>query len=420
MARSFTREVLIERLGARGDGVAQTSQGPVFVPYTAPGDRVGIRLGKPVDQGFAGELLELHAPGPDRIDPPCPHFHDCGGCALQHLDSAFQARWKQGVVETALSRRSLDAGIVQPIRSVAPGDRRRAEFVARRVGAGVIIGFNRRQSSKIVDLQSCLVLAPPLVALLPGLRALFTRLLGSGATLEAHATLSDTGIDLLLSGLEPDLEAREALGAFAEAADLARISLRHPDGAEVVTMRRSPVVHFAGVPVALPQGAFLQASPVAEGLLREAVLQAVGASTGPIADLFSGLGTFALPLSAAGPVFAADGEAAPVQALQQAAGRAGKPVRAELRDLVRRPLTARELDRFATVVFDPPRAGAREQALEIAQSKVPLVVGVSCAPTTFARDARILVDGGYRLERVVPVDQFVHTPHVELVGVFRR
>lgn len=420
MARSFTREVEIERLGARGDGVAQTSQGPVFVPYTAPGDRVGIRLGKPVDQGFAGELLELHVPGPDRVDPPCPHFHDCGGCALQHLDLAFQARWKQGVVETALSRRNLEAGAVQPIQSVAPGDRRRAEFVARRVGTGVILGFNRRGSSKIVDLQSCLVLAPPLVALLPGLRALFTGLLASGATLEAHATLSDTGIDLLLSGLTPDLEAREALGAFAEAADLARISLRHPDGAEIVTMRRAPVVHFAGVPVALPQGAFLQASPVAESLLRDAVLQAVGGSTGPIADLFCGLGTFALPLSAAGPVFAADGEAAPVQALQQAAGRAGKPVRAEVRDLVRRPLPAKELDRFATVVFDPPRTGAREQAQEIAQSKVPLVVGVSCSPATFARDARILVDGGYRLEQVIPVDQFVHTPHVELVGVFRR
>jgi len=419
LARSFTREVEIDRLGARGDGVAQTPQGPVFVPYTAPGDRVGIRLGKPVDQGFAGELLELHTAGPDRIEPACLHFHDCGGCSLQHLSPAFQARWKQGVVETALGRRDLDASLVQQIRSIAPGDRRRAEFVARRVGAGIVLGFNRRQSSKIVDLKSCLVLAPPLVALLADLRKLLAGVVQPGATAEVHATLTDTGIDVLLSGIVPDLDAREALAAFAEGADLARLSLRHADGMETVAQRRVPVVHFAETPVVLPQGAFLQASPAAERLMRDAVLAAVGAA-GPVADLFCGLGTFALPLSVRMPVFAADGEAASVSALQQAASRAGLPLRSEVRDLARRPLSAKELDRFAAIVFDPPRAGAREQAIEIARSKVPLVVGVSCAPGTFARDARILTDGGYRLESVLPVDQFVHTPHVELVAVFRR
>ncbi len=419
MARSFTREVEIDRLGARGDGVAQTPQGPVFVPYTAPGDRVGIRLGKPVDQGFAGEMLELHTAGPDRIEPACMHFHDCGGCALQHLTPAFQAAWKQGVVETALGRRDLDASLVRQIRAVAPGDRRRAEFVARKVGAGIVLGFNRRQSSKIVDLKTCLVLAPPLVALLPGLRKLLAGLIQSGATAEAHATLTDTGVDVLLSGIAPDLEGRETLASFAEEADLARLSLKHDGGSETVVQRRVPVVHFADIPVVLPQGAFLQASPAAESLMREAVLAAVGAA-GPVADLFCGLGTFALPLSARMPVFAADGEAASVATLQQAAGRAGLPLRSEVRDLARRPLSAKELDRFAAIVFDPPRAGAREQAIEIARSKVPLVVGVSCAPGTFARDARVLADGGYRLESVLPVDQFVHTPHVELVAVFRR
>ncbi len=416
MARSFTREVEIERLGARGDGVARTAQGPVFVPYTAPGDRVGIRLGKPVDQGFAAELLELLAPGPDRVDPACPHFHDCGGCALQHLDPGFQASWKKGVVEAALARRDLDPQVVSPVRGVPAGDRRRAEFVARRVGGGVVAGFNRRGSSKIVDLGACLVLAPPLVTLLPGLRALLGTLLAAGATAEAHATLSDTGIDLLLSGIAPDLEGREALAGFAETADLARLSLRTSEGPEVLVVRRPPVVRFGGVPVLLPQGAFLQASPAAETLMREAVAAAVGPAA-PVADLFCGLGTFALPMKAA---YAADGEAASVQALRQAASRAGLSMQTEVRDLARRPLMARELDRFAAVVFDPPRAGAREQAAEIARSGVPVVVGVSCAPATFARDARILVDGGYRLESVMPVDQFVHTPHVELVGLFRR
>jgi 23S rRNA (uracil1939-C5)-methyltransferase len=420
LARSFTREVEIARLGGRGDGVAETPKGPVFVPFTAPGDRVGVRLLKTSDQGTAAEMLELHAAGPDRVEPGCRHFHDCGGCALQHLSAAFQAQWKQDQVRDALQRRGLDPAVVAPIETVTPGDRRRAEFVLRKVGQGVIAGFNRRQSAKIVNLDMCLILDPALFALLPRLREALAPLLATGAGIDAHATLTATGIDLVLRGLEPDLAGRERLAAFAAEAGLARLSLRRGDDEiEAVVVRNTPVVVFDGVKVGLPAGGFLQASPAAEALLRDAVL---GAATGAgrIADLYAGCGTFALPLSTLAPVVAVEGDVGQADALRRAAQMAGRRLTVETRDLVRRPLAGAELDPFDTVVLDPPRAGARDQAIALAGSRARRVVMVSCAPGTFARDARILVDGGYRLTRVLPVDQFVFTPHVELVGVFER
>lgn len=420
MARSFTQEVEITRLGGHGDGVAETPKGLVFVPYTAPGDRVGVRLLKQVDQGVAAELLELHTAGPDRVEPACTHFHDCGGCALQHLSGPFQARWKQDQVRDALRRRGLDPEVVRPTATVAPGDRRRAEFVLRKVGAKVLAGFNRRLSPKIVDLDMCLVLDPRLVALLPPLRDTFAGLLKPGAGLDVQATLTDTGIDMVLRGFEPDLAARERLAAFAADAGLARLSLRRRDGeVEALLVRGTPQVAFGGVAVALPPGAFLQASPAAEQVLRDAVLEGVGAA-GRVADLYAGCGTFALPLSATAQVTAVEGEAAQADALRKAAQLAGRRLTVETRDLVRRPLQGPELDRFDAVVLDPPRAGAREQAVALAVSKVPRLVMVSCMAGTFARDAHILVDGGYELAEVHPVDQFVFTPHIELVGVFVR
>lgn len=420
MARSFTQEVEITRLGGHGDGLAETPKGLVFVPYTAPGDRVGVRLLKQVDQGVAAELLDLHRAGPDRVEPPCTHFHDCGGCALQHLSGTFQAAWKQDQVRDALRRRGLDPDVVRPTAAVAPGDRRRAEFVLRRVGAGVLAGFNRRLSPKIVDLAMCLVLDPKLVALLPPLRDSFAGLLKPGAGLDVQATLTDTGIDMLLRGFEPDLAARERLAAFAADAGLARLSLRRRDGeVEALLVCGTPQVTFGGVAVTLPPGGFLQASPAAERLLRDAVLEGIG-DAARVADLYAGCGTFALPLSDKATVTAVEGDAALAEALRKAAQLAGRRVTVETRDLVRRPLQGPELDGFDAVVLDPPRAGAREQAVALAASKVPRLVMVSCMPGTFARDARILADAGYRLVEVRVVDQFVFTPHIELVGTFVR
>ena len=421
MRRSML-EIEIAALGGRGDGVADTAAGRVYVPYTVPGDRVGVRLGPAVGDGRAGELVELLAAGVARVDPPCPHFHDCGGCAMQHVANGFYAGWKCEVVKSALARHGLGGVAVAPLARVAPGDRRRADFVARRVGDKILLGFNRRASHKIVDIDRCLVLDPRLVALLTPLRELLGAFLAQGAGLDVKATMTDGGVDLLFEGAAvPTLAQRETLAAFVRDQGLARLSLRDRanEFLDVIAIPRPARVRFGEAAVDLPAGSFLQASPAAEAILAGAVAEAVRGA-GRIADLYAGCGTFSLPLSAQAEVLAVENDAALAAALQAAANRAGRRLRVERRDLERRPLAAKELDSFGAVVFDPPRAGAKAQAAALAESKVPVVVAVSCAPPSFARDARLLVDGGYRLDRVLPVDQFVWSAHVELVGVFQR
>ncbi len=413
----------IERLGAQGDGIMESPAGRCYVPYTVPGDRVMVRLGRPKGDGIAAQLREVLEPGPDRVEPPCPHFHACGGCALQHLADPAYAAWKRDLVVRALARHGLGEVEVAPLVRTAPGSRRRADFVARRVGAAVLLGFHEAESRRIVDLQTCLVLAPELVALMAPLRAALAPLLRPGQSLDARATLTESGIDLaLVSELPADAATRAGLADFAAAADLARLALLRPDGeGEDVVVRRTPLLRFGDVPVTPPAGGFVQASAAAEAALVAEVLAGVGEAR-RVADLYAGCGTFSFPLAARAKVHAVEGDRAALAALQAAAiaaGLAGR-VNAERRDLARSPLAAAELDRFDAVVFDPPRAGAREQAAELARSKVPAVVGVSCSPASFARDAALLAAGGYRLMRLAPVDQFLWTPHVELVGTFRR
>lgn len=422
MARSRQIEVAITRLGGGGDGVAETGAGLLFVPYTMPGDRVQVEIGQRVEGGRRGRLVALLAAGPDRIEPPCPHFHACGGCSLQQAAPAAYGAWKRQRVIDALARRGLDGAVVAPLRTIAPGERRRADLVARRLGARLVLGFHERLSHRIVDLDTCLVLDPRLVALLPGLRALMAEVLAPGAGADIKASVSEGGIDLVIDGMPaPDLARRERLAAFAVERDLARLTLRDAASGflDPIARRRPALVRFGGIAVEPPPGGFLQASPAAEAILLARVREAVG-SARKIADLFAGCGTFALPLSEQAEVLAVESDGAALAALNAAAHGAGRRVTALARDLVRRPLTASELEGVEALVFDPPRAGAREQAAELARSALPVVVGVSCEPKSFARDARLLVDGGYRLESVVPVDQFLWSPHVELVGVFRR
>ncbi len=431
-------EGVIERIGDQGDGVMTTAQGRFYVPFTVPGDHVRVRVGKAKGAGHAANLREVIAPGPDRVEPPCPHFHDCGGCALQQLAPAAYAAWKRESVVAALarqglndkgSRQGLDPSVVAPLVATPPGTRRRAEFVALRIGAGVLVGFHQAGSRRVVDLAACLVLHPRLVALIGPLREVLLPLLTPGASVDAKATLTGDGVDLVISGpLDAGGPARMRLAEFAEAQDLARLSLAVRSGApgDILVERRRPAIAFAGIPVVLPPGAFVQASPEAEAVLvREtlAALSATVAKQGRIADLYSGLGTFALPLAQAGAMVRAfDADAPALAALRAAANGAGLAPRlgVETRDLDRQPLQGAELDRYDAVLFDPPRAGAPEQAKEIARSRIPLAVGLSCDAASFARDARHLTEGGFRLERVVPVDQFLWSPQVELVGVFRR
>lgn len=375
-----------------------------------PGDRVRAAIGQPRGEGFAARLLEVVRAAPSRAEPKCRHFGACGGCAFQHLDAEAYAAAKRALVVEALARHGLAEAAVEPLRLLPPGTRRRARFAVR----SGRVGFQARGSHDIVALEECPVLAPAIVALLPRLRSLR----GSSGY---SATLADTGIDLVVERkAPPDLDELEALAALAEEADLARISWRY-EGEPVPAAQRRPVrIILHGVAVELPPDAFLQATPEAETALSELVLAGLGEAR-RVADLFAGVGTFTFALASRARVHAVEGAAAAVAALRAAANRAGlAQVSAELRDLEARPLGPEALAGYDAVVFDPPRAGAKAQAEALARSTVPRVIAVSCNPATFARDAAALVAGGYRLERAVPVDQFVWSPHVELVAVFNR
>lgn len=415
----------IERIGARGDGIARRDGRPVYVPFTAPGDRVRVRLGNAIGEGRAARLVQLLAPGA-RIAPVCRHFGACGGCALQHLAASAYVEAKESQVAAALSRQGLAAAVIAPLLRLAPGTRRRARFALehpRTAAATPLVGFHARASHCIVDMEECAVLHPALVALARALRPLIPRLWHRGGTGAATATLSDTGVDLLLDlAAPPELGALEHLAGFAEAQDLARLAWRAPGMEDPVpaAIRRPPRVVFSGVAVDLPADAFLQASAAAEAALTAEVLAGIGAAR-RVADLYAGLGTFSFALAIRAAVHAAEGSRETAAALAAAASRAGlQRLTVERRDLEARPLSAEELARFDAVVLDPPRAGAKAQSAALARSVVPRLVAVSCNPATFARDARLLVEGGYRLVRVQPIDQFVWSPHVELVAQFAR
>lgn len=419
-------ELAITAIGARGDGLAEAAGERVFVPLAVPGDRVRARLGPATAEGRRAEVVAWLVRGEGRSEPACGHFGRCGGCALQHFAGPAYLEWKRGQVAAALARAGCETGgAALEVAATPPGGRRRAGFTVRRRGGAVLAGFSERLSHRLVDVEECPVLAPELLALLPALRRHLAGVLPDGGSAEAAATLLEGGVDLLLTGPPRlDLPARFALADLAEAADLGRLSWQPDAGTppEPVAARRPLRACFgAGVPaVEPPPGGFLQASREGEAALIAAVLAGVGAGPGAVADLFAGCGTFSLPLAAVGwRVHGVDGSAPALAALAQAA-RGVLGLTTELRDLGRRPLEPRELAGFSAAVFDPPRAGAAAQAAALAASAVPAVVAVSCNPATFARDARLLVGGGYRLVAALAVDQFLWSAHVELVAAFKR
>lgn len=409
--------VTIDYLGGLGDGVAESPSGRLHVPFTAPGDRVRVAPGA---KGKA-QLIEILDPAPERVTPPCSHFGRCGGCALQHLSHDFIADWKRQRVVEALARAELEDVPVDRTVTIAPGTRRRATLAATRVGKRVLLGFAERGSHRLVDLTECPVMRPELVAAVGLLRGQLTTLLAPDESADFALTLGETGIDCIMIRARPlTLADREALAAFAETADLARISWRPSltKPAEPVAARRTPTIRIGERAVALSAGTFLQPSAEGQAALIELVVGALKGTTRPIADLFCGLGTFALPASGLAPVRAFDSDAAGIAAL--GAATRGMRLKAEHRDLFREPLTVRELTDFGAAILDPPRAGAEAQARTLADSGVDTIVYVSCNPTSFARDGALLAAGGYDLEQVTPIDQFQWSPHTELVGIFRR
>jgi len=413
-------ELSVDRIGAAGDGVARWRGEPVFLPFAAPGDHVRVRLGSRRGGGLEGHVVELLDSGPGRVPPPCRHFGRCGGCALQHLDPDLYREVKLLRLLNALERAGIDPGVVEPLRMVPPVRRRTRLGLARPRDPRqpVRVGFRKRFSHDLVDLRECLVLEPVLFALVGELRRL-PDLLPPGGMAEATLSCTDSGVDLLIEASQPPaLGALEALARLGDDCDLARIVWRSTEGEIPVVERRPVRVLLSGIAVPFPPGAFLQASDAAESILVEEVLAGVGPGR-PVLDLFAGLGAFAFALAGGGPVHAVEGDERSAAALARAATDA-PGVTVERRDLARDPLPPEALARFAAAVFDPPRAGAARQAAVLAAAPLDTIVAVSCNPATFARDAARLLAGGFRLERVAPIDQFVWSPHLELVSVFRR
>lgn len=397
----MSEEEVVLRIAGNGEGVTESGR---RVALGAPGDRLQAD----------GSLV----PGPLRATPPCRHFPACGGCQLQHLGDDAYAEFLAGKVLGALATQGLAPAELRVAHISPPKSRRRAALSAARNGNQLLLGFNAEASHRIVDMRECHILRPELFALVGPLRVLLTLLMPRKGAATARMTLSDQGPDVLLEKVRGEgLEAAEALTAFAEKHRIARLALDDGFGPQTRWEPEPVTITLGSVPVPLPINAFLQATAEGEAELVRAVREAIGGAT-VVADLFAGLGTFALSLK--GRVYAAEGGRDAALALKAASNRVQLPVAVELRDLFRNPLDDKELGRFEAVVLDPPRAGAKEQAALLARSSIARIAYVSCNPATFARDARFLVDGGYILDWVQPVGQFRWSTHVELVAAFRR
>ncbi len=407
----------ILRLGARGEGVAA---GPVYLPDALPGERVLAEV-----EGERGRVAEIVRPSADRVAPICPYYGRCGGCAIQSLAPVAYAAWKRDLLVTALSMARVDLEVGPLVPAHGAGRRRVTVHARAATGVNVLVdrppavGFMQARTHDILDIAACPILAPGLDGALPAARALAMILRSTGKPLDILVTATPAGLDVDLRGCGPlDEAVTRRVTAAAQSLGLARLSNHGTTLLEV----RPPVLHIGRAAVHLPPGSFLQPTEAGEAALATAVADGVGEAR-RVLDLFCGIGTFALRLAERATVHAVDLGPEPLQALRRAAGGVAerlRPVTTDVRDLVRRPLPPSDLQGFDAVVFDPPRAGAQAQAEQLAASSIPTVVAVSCNPATFARDAAILIRGGYRAGRVTPIDQFLYSPHLEVVAVFRR
>ena len=394
---------LIERIAARGDGVTGDGR---HVAGGVPGDRLAAD----------GALI----PGPNRAEPVCRHFGKCGGCQLQHVGEGALADFVRDRVAGALAIQQVAPGGILPALLSPPQSRRRASLSALKIGRQVALGFNAAQSNQIVDMRQCPLLRPELFALIAPVRELLDTVAPQRRPVKVKLQMLDQDAELLLEGVRADgLDAAMALQDFAGANRLARLAIDQGDGLETVWQPDPPTVRFGDIVVEVPPFAFLQATDAGQAALVDAVTRAIGDASA-VADLFAGVGTFALSVQAGRKVYAAEGARDAIAALTGAANRARALVATEHRDLFRRPLIPAELNRFGAVILDPPRAGAEEQVKQIAASAVPAIAYVSCNPASFARDAKTLVAGGYTLDWVQPVGQFRWSTHVELAARFSR
>ncbi|MEQ1755478.1 MAG: hypothetical protein ABL973_15250 [Micropepsaceae bacterium] len=405
------KTVQILRVGHKGDGEAADG---TFVPYTLDGEDVAIE-----QDADGSNVIRILKPSPHRVEPSCRHFGVCGGCALQHMEATAYREWKRQQVIIALEQRGLTGVNVEPTVAIAPGTRRRASMSARRTSDGIVLGFHERGSHFIADMEMCPVLHPDLLKIVPRLRGALAEELPDRGSSEIMLTLTDTGIDAFfgIPGLKLDRDQRTRFAMLADRLRIVRLTIN----GELILQSAPPAMSWGSASVEIPAGVFLQATREAEATML-AHLKEDLAKARKVADLFSGCGAFTLPLASSHAVSAFDSDADAVGALAQAlrATQGLKPTSAERRDLFRRPLLKHELDAFDGVVIDPPRAGARSQVEQLAASQVRTIASVSCNPATFARDARILMDGGYQLKTVRPIDQFLWSAHIELTALFER
>lgn len=414
----------IIKIGAQGDGLATHHSTPVYVAKTAPGDMVNFALGKPRAEGFSAVLQKIIKPSQHRVDPPCPYFAKCGGCALQHVNEKFYRQWKTNKLLHALIREDIEPEAVGEPVFLHHATRRRTTMAAHKAGKRIGMGYFEARSHNIVNAELCLILEPELDAKMQALRRFLPQLLPEDEIADITLQHIDGAFDMVLTGRYQhrgkfSFGQDEAMGEIAEQLDIARISFRLKDfqPPEIILARKSVLKKFGAVTVAVPPASFLQASQAGEDTLAALVMEHTKDSR-KILDLFSGCGTFAGNLLERDVrVIAIDGDKDAVNALAAAKHRKLTALR---RDLFKNPVPPGELDAFDTVILDPPRAGAREQAEQLAQSQVKKIISVSCNPGTFARDAAILQKRGYILRHVTLVDQFVWSAHLEIVGVFTR
>ncbi|MBB4505638.1 class I SAM-dependent RNA methyltransferase [Rhizobium johnstonii] len=414
-----TETVTIEKLGAQGDGIASSAGGPVYVPFSLPGETVAIARVK-----SQGTIMSITTPSPDRQEPPCRHFGPdglngtCGGCTLQHMADAPYRAFKRQLVIDALKSKGLtpEVGAIVPAR---PGERRRVVFAARKTEKDMLVGFNQAESHHIVAIEECPISSAGIIARLPAIRAIAASLATSAEPFRIAVLETLSGLDISVDDVKKlsDPQRRKAIETALSLRGIARVSLN----GEILVEPSKPMVEFGGVQVSPPPGGFTQATKPAEEAMAELVMAHAGKAK-RIADLFAGSGTFSLRLARIGRVHAVEAEAKALAALDHAARNTQglKPVTVEKRDLFRRPLMTQEFKPYDVVVFDPPRAGAEFQCQELARSAVKKIVAVSCNPLTLARDLAILVEGGYRITQVTPIDQFLWTSHVEVVATLEK
>ncbi|CAK06466.1 MULTISPECIES: class I SAM-dependent RNA methyltransferase [Rhizobium] len=414
-----TETVTIEKLGAQGDGIASSAGGPVYVPFSLPGETVAIARVK-----SQGTIMSITTPSPDRQEPPCRHFGPdglngtCGGCTLQHMADAPYRAFKRQLVIDALKSKGLtpEVGAIVPAR---PGERRRVVFAARKTEKDMLVGFNQAESHHIVAIEECPISSAGIIARLPAIRAIAASLATSAEPFRIAVLETLSGLDISVDDVKKlsDPQRRKAIETALSLRGIARVSLN----GEILVEPSKPMVEFGGVQVSPPPGGFTQATKPAEEAMAELVMAHAGKAK-RIADLFAGSGTFSLRLARIGRVHAVEAEAKALAALDHAARNTQglKPVTVEKRDLFRRPLMTQEFKPYDAVVFDPPRAGAEFQCQELARSAVKKIVAVSCNPLTLARDLAILVEGGYRITQVTPIDQFLWTSHVEVVATLEK